>query len=217
MVRWIVTLGGAGAWIAAALLSPSPAGAGPLACSAGSDWNPVEESDVIVAGRISSYELVDPTRTGLYVPVELRMEIERVLKGRIAPGERIVDNTSLWVMTPAETGDGTTRYEWAGAGGACGALDEDPTGWYAVFGLGRVDDGTLRTNRLLTLYLDRRPYDTALIARVRGQIGLPLAGDGTGTRRPSVPWALLYMAVASGAAGSAMAALGYRRRPGPPR
>jgi hypothetical protein len=158
-------------------LAAAPAvSAKPMACSAGGDWNPVTESDVIVGGRITAWErrddLVFP-HPPMFTPVELHMEIADVWKGQVRPGEPIIDAASLLEPSLADA-------QWSGSGGACGALNEDPTGMYAVFGLSRTEQGYLRTNLLTTFWLDDRPYDPAILsASERGFFRLPALGDGS--------------------------------------
>jgi hypothetical protein len=139
---------------------------------------------------------LDPLQTGLYVPVELRFEVDRVLKGAYSREIAIVDATSLHVI-PASP-DGPMRHDWAGGAGACGALDHDPTGWYAVFGLHRTEGRQLRTNRLTTFYLREQRYDDALFEQLRARYGLPLVGVGTSTT-PSMYTVLVIALAALGA------------------
>ena len=161
-----------------ALSVTPPASAAPLHCSAGGDWDPVAESDVIVGGRITSWERRDDVGnvgTSL-AAVELHMDVADVWKGEIRPGEAIIDRASLLDL-PGQVG-----LEWAGSSGACGALDHDPTGMYAVFGLQRTDEGYLRTNRLMTFWLQPEPYDVAaLSAPDRRIFRLPELGAGSAT------------------------------------
>ena len=132
---------------------------------------------MIVGGRITSWERRDDLRfphPPMFTPVELHMEIADVWKGQVRPGESIIDAASL--LEPP-----LTDAQWSGSGGACGALNEDPTGMYVVFGLSRTEQGFLRTNLLTTFWLDERPYDPALLsASERGVFRLPALGDGAG-------------------------------------
>lgn len=183
---------------ALAVAAPNATAAGPAFCSADSSFDPVAASDVIVAGRISSYMVLDPLQTGPYVPVELRIDVERVLKGTYSRETPIIDAASLNVL-PASPGAPMRRI-WAGAAGACGALDDDPTGWYAVLGLQRVDGGALRTNRLTTFYLAPEPYAAAMFDRLQTRYGLPATGTGDGGRDSQ--HVVLLFAAAAAAAGA---------------
>lgn len=147
------------------------------ACSADASFDPVAASDVIVGGYVAGYEPAQgiPPR-GQFIPVRLDMRVHHVWKGTWTAGRRIIDRASL-LQRPSGQG---VRYEWAGASGACGALDHDPTGYYAIFGLTEGttrDDAGLNTNRLLVFYLRRTPYDPAGIERLR-VLGLPALGAG---------------------------------------
>jgi hypothetical protein len=185
--------------IAAALFAgPRTAAAKPSSCSADSTFNAVEASDVIVGGRITGWtrrdDLIERTT---YTPVELHIEVAHAWKGALSPGDVIIDGASLY-QPP-----GQPDVLWAGGGGACGALDHDPTGWYAVFGLRRDESGALRTNRLTTFWLRETPYDLAMFGE-RG-LGLPATGAGSSSR--AFPSAVIMML----AAGVVMIVAGGRR------
>jgi hypothetical protein len=189
-----------------ALAHQLPADAAPRAlvtCSADSTFDAVAASDVIVAGRVVRHEIIDappPERLGSYTPVELHMEVDRVLKGAVAPGERIVDVASLVVS------DDGQLLSWSGGGGACGTLDHEPDGWYAILGLHRAEDGFLRTNRLTTFYLRDEPYTQETFITVHERLGLPASGSGAREPLDVTPGliALAFLgavAVAAGASG----------------
>lgn len=195
-VSIVVALAVLGAWFA----HPHTA----QACSADADWEPVANSDVIVGGFIQSYTpLPDRGRGSMFVPVRLDMRIDHVWKGRIRPGTEIVDRASF-MLQPVFTDNEEIRIVWAGSGGACGALNEDPTGQYAVFGLVAAPDGALQTTGPRTFYLSPRPYDPANIRRLSPRIALPVTGHGA-SERPlgSVGEALLLAGTALFVAGIA--------------
>jgi hypothetical protein len=156
------------------------------ACSAGGDWEPVRESDVIVGGRILGYEpLTAPVATNPMVPIWLRMRIDHVYKGAVRADEIVVDQRSLMLYTDDIAGQVGRTHDWAGASGGCGAIDHEPTGWYAVFGLRRDEQQAwLTTNRLTTFYLDPAPYDVGQLEYLNQRLGLPAAGQParTGSR-----------------------------------
>jgi hypothetical protein len=189
--------------LAALAASAAPADAAPLRCSAGGDWNPVEASDVIVGGRITSWERrADIGDRGAVGAVQLHMEIAHVWKGAVRPGEAIVDPAS-YLLAPGPD-------VWAGASGACGALDHDPTGMYAVFGLTRSQDGYLRTNRLTTFWLQPEPYDPAALSSPERRIfRLPSLGSQAAVGRNPT---LLFCAAAMLLAGCTT--MGIARRIG---
>jgi hypothetical protein len=174
---------------------PRPA----LACSAGPDFDPIAESDAVVGGRIQGYELLpdtaplmpedpktgrpmDPTQDA-YAPVRVDMIVDRVFKGQPAPAIVIVDTRSIMPRHDRQ-GNTTGEFEWAGAGGACGAFDFDPTGLYTIMGLSANPDGTYTPNRLQTFYFGNEPlgpeYERALerMASFPGAASLPALGSG---------------------------------------
>ncbi len=203
--------------LAAAVSTSSPRNA--LACSADPSFDPVAESDVILGGQITAWTpLVPAIDRGMFVPVRLDMRIDHVWKGTLDAAPRVVDETSLTLL-PAIDDNGVVasgyRVIWAGASGACGALDEDPTGAYAVLGLSQQPDGSLRTNRLTTFYLNPAPYDPGTIARLE-VLGLPATGHGPATvasEDPSTREILIALTAAAllSAAGSCAAASLVRR------
>ncbi len=174
------------------------------ACSADEQWDPVETSDVIVGGQIESYTLL-PGTIGPpgFIPIQLKMRIDHVWKGKLAAGVEIVDRASL-VLEPAIAGKQESRIAWHGSSGACGVFNEDPSGLYAVFGLFIAPDGALQTTGPRTFYLSPRPYDPATIARLSQRIALPVTGHGA-SERPlgSVGEALLVAGTTLLAAGVA--------------
>lgn len=157
------------------------------ACSAGPDWNPVEESDLIIAGTIRGWETAPPP-DGLpedfpFETVRLAIDVEDVLKGEAPARIEAIDTASL---------DSATM-TWHGGSGACGALDADPTGQYVFMGLSYDDAGNLRTNRLLVFYIGTRAEfasfradRTAEILTSFGLTRLPSTGNGglVGTSAP---------------------------------
>lgn len=173
VISIVVVLAVAGAWFA----HPHSA----QACSGDADFDPVANSDVIAGGFIQGYTpLTDRGGGTMFVPVRLDMRIDHVWKGNIGPGTEIVDRASF-MLQPVFTNNEEIRIVWAGSGGACGALNEDPSGQYAVFGLLAAPDGTLQTSGPLTFYLSSQPYDPANVRVVSQWIGLPVAGSGAAT------------------------------------
>lgn len=203
--------------IALAALAPLIAVVGALAvntparaCSADEQWDPIENSDVIVGGQIESYTLLPGTIVPPgSIPIQLKMRIDHVWKGKLVAGAEIVDRASL-VLEPAIAGKQESRIAWHGSSGACGVFNEDPSGLYAVFGLFAAPDGSLQTTSLRTFYLSPRPYDPATIARLSQRIALPVTGHGASERPAgSVGEALLLAGTALFVAGIT---LGIRSR-----
>jgi hypothetical protein len=168
------------------------------ACSAGGDFEPVKASDVIVAGQIVGYEpLSAPLETNPMVPIRLRMRIDHVYKGAIAPGEIIVDQRSLMLYTDAIAAQVGRTHDWAGGSGGCGTIDHEPVGWYAVYGLRRGEQpGWLTTNRLAVFYLRPEPYDVSQLDDLNQRLGLPMTGAGSPDRGVSQLRAALLLGLA---------------------
>ena len=150
------------------------------ACSAGPDFNPVTESEVIVAGRLTRWERAEDARINppsfAFAPVRVMMTVDWMLKGSTSPQIAILDHASL--INPDTMA--SREYQWAGAAGACGAFDFDPAGKYAIMGLRQNANGTYQPNRLQTFFIGDSPsgpeYDRALTRLVSlGPIRLPSA------------------------------------------
>jgi hypothetical protein len=152
------------------LFSATPA----YACSAGEDFNPVAESDIIVAGRVVDWQPLQQTTTGDFIPIQVHMNVEQAFKGNVARQIDFEDGASL-IKNPQ--GD----FQWEGASGACGSFDVDPKGVYVIMGLERADDGTYRSNRLLIFFIGSEPksdgYEQALARMAAlGLANLPSTG-----------------------------------------
>jgi hypothetical protein len=205
-----------------------PTGTPPAyACSVGPDYDPIDESDGIVEGRITGWSpienvtrwdpktgpepLNDPNYYGPYDPIRVHMQVERVYKG-VAPRQLdVVDGASLEIY------DHEPRHVWVGASGACGAFDFDPTGVYAVLGLRKDAFGRYRPSLPLVFFIGDDPegehYDRALERLASLAPGtLPSSG---GPPPESSRFAIPLPAVATGlallAAGS-LIALRARRK-----
>lgn len=171
----------------AALIAPPTRPA--FACSAGPDYNPVAESEVIVVGRLTGWREADASASSpdgsLYLSIRVTMAVERALKGSTPPAITIVDRASL-LRIPAQANRPEEMF-WAGSAGACGSFDDDPTGRYAVMRLWREADGTYRPNRIHTFYLGDQPPVVvwpAIVARLTqwGPVSLPLTGAAVRAR-----------------------------------
>lgn len=202
----------------AGLLAPAVRPA--YACSVGPDFDPIAESDVIVAGRIVGWELIEDALTvdlksvdspddvpsdyiGPYDPIRLTMEVGSVYKGSVSTVITLVDGASLFV-DPL-----TGQHRWVGSSGACGAFDRDPTDMFAIFGLCARDDGSYGPSLPLHFFLGDEPhgerYDYAM-SRL-GEL-LPGSLPDTGSSPPGqkagtgFPW--LVVAGVSSMAGAAV-------------
>ena len=120
-----------------------------LACSVGPDFDLVKDSDLIVSGRFTGWELdtesggfaevIDPEQSGgqvvAYGGIRAKMLVDRVFKGTASPEITVTSANTVDVY------DHEPKYVWIGSSGACGAFDSDPTGRYAIMGLWAGDDG----------------------------------------------------------------------------
>jgi hypothetical protein len=163
-----------------------------FACSAGPDFDPLADATLIVAGRISGWEL-EPPEAGM-VAVRVTMTVERTYKGQPTAPLVFLDHGSQFAAEQA-----AVQYPGLSAGiGGCSIFEaDDPTGRYAVLGLMRREDGALVANRLLTFFLGDAPHGPAYdqgIARLAaiGPARLPVtgtggeAGSGTPSTTPSI-------------------------------
>ena len=116
-----------------------------------------------------------------FIPVEVTLRVERFLHGSAPNPLTFVDPRSA-VQRPGGS------IIWAGASGACGILDADPTGQYALIVFGRGRDGELTVHRIAGAAFDRGP-DAPRIERFRQYLTARLlpappnagAGQGAGT------------------------------------
>jgi hypothetical protein len=109
-----------------------------LACS-GPPYD-VNRADVIAEGWIDHVD-ISPEAAGVgpFHAVQLTMRVVRSLKGD-APTPLVFTDSSSYFPDPSGGPNGF----WAGSSGACGVLDDDPTGQYALVVFER-HDGELGT------------------------------------------------------------------------
>lgn len=154
MIRLIVLLAAVPAlW---SLIAPGAPRA--YACSPDPGYDPISDSDVIVAGRFQGWqEANDLAIVGDFTPVRVSMTVDRVFKGDALEGIEIIDTASLI----SYGGEGA----WAGGDDSCGAFDADPTGMYGILGLNKVGDD-YEASILSRLFIGAEPqgqiYDTWL-------------------------------------------------------
>jgi len=142
------------ACFALALLVTHPLPA--AACSAGPDFDPRDHAQLLVLGRARSIELGPPTSFGI-VPATVTLDVVHVFRGATASPLRFVDRGSVFVMRDPFTGKEQTQF--AGGGGACGTIDEDPVGKYVLIALARGEDSWWYANRLFgAIYTDQPEY-----------------------------------------------------------
>lgn len=143
------------------------------ACS-GNPGDLIADSPALIRGRITGWRDIAESTTSVYRPIEVTVAVTSVYKGSPPSTFTFVDEVSYTV-------NGGQAY-WAGAAGACGVFDFDPTGAEIIMPVRRDDAGDIRLNRLEVLYLgppsDRLDQVDALI---RSRLGSPIApAAGTG-------------------------------------
>jgi hypothetical protein len=117
----------------------------------------VNRADVIVEGWVERVEISpEPTGFGSFHPVQVTMRVVRSLKGD-APTPLVFTDTSSYFPDPGGGPDGF----WAGSSGACGILDADPTGQYALIVFKR-HEGELATALFMGAVFRDRPDDPTI-------------------------------------------------------
>ncbi len=104
-----------------------------------------------------------PAGFGSFHPVQVTMRVVRSLKGD-APTPLVFTDSSSYFPDP---GGGPNGF-WAGSSGACGVLDADPTGQYALIVFKR-HEGQLGTALFMGAVIRDQPDDPT-IERFRGYL-----------------------------------------------
>lgn len=124
----------------------------------------VNRADVIAEGWVERVEIgPEPVGFGSFHPVQVTMRVVRSLKGD-APTPLVFTDTSSYFADP---GGGPNGF-WAGSSGACGVLDADPTGQYALIVFKR-HEGELGTALFMGAVFRDQPDDPT-IERFRGYL-----------------------------------------------
>ena len=117
----------------------------------------VNRADVIAEGWVERVEINPaPVGLGTFHPVQVTMRVVRSLKGD-APTPLVFTDNSSYFPDPAGGPNGF----WAGSSGACGVLDADPTGQYALIVFKR-HEGTLGTALFMGAVFRDQPDDPTL-------------------------------------------------------
>jgi hypothetical protein len=178
-----------------------------LACS-GPPYD-VNRADVIAEGWIERAEIGQkPGGTTPFHPVTVTMQVVRSLKGD-APSELVFTDRNSYLPDP----HGGPAGFWAGSSGACGVLDDDPTGQYALIVFERRE-GELVTHLLLGAVFRDSPDDPT-IGKFRQYLqGRLVPGDEPRVVPPGPNWRALLTAtgwpllLAAGVLLSSFTALG---------
>ncbi len=168
--RWV----GVWAALASMLLVAFQSGSA-HACSAGPDFNAVNEADIIVAGRITEWQPLGSGADDTFTPILLNMRVDQALKGSASGQLQFEDRASL-------QGNPATTFQWAGSSGACGAFDSDPAGAYVILGLTQNERGNYQSNRLMVFFIGADPSGAAYNAAVAR-----LTGSSTPAASPATP------------------------------
>lgn len=172
--------------LAPAFVTPRTA----AACSAGPDFNPLRESEVIVLARVVDMRLA-PEHEGFGTPqtvaVWVDLEVEEYLKGGGPDAISALDTSSVTFLDGQDE-DEMAAFQGAlywGSGGACGTLNEDPRGQYWLTGV-NDEDGVYRLNLITSAFgamapgLDDPHLQQRLAAVRAGLADLQIAPAGTG-------------------------------------
>src|SRR5829696_2593354 len=99
-----------------------------FACTPVPSFNPVSDSDVVVAGRVTGWERTGAPPTTIGIPIRIRLAVDEVFRGSAESEIAIFDDS----LRP----DG----RWIGADN-CKPFNSDPTGSYVLMGLTRRPAG----------------------------------------------------------------------------
>jgi hypothetical protein len=131
----------------------------------------VNRADVIAEGWVERVE-ISPNSTGFgsFHPVQVTIRVVRSLKGDAPTPLVFTDNSSYF----PDPGGGPYGF-WAGSSGACGVLDADPTGQYALIVFKR-HEGELGTALFMGAVFRAQPDDPT-IDRFRSYLQSKLVVD----------------------------------------
>ena len=153
------------------------------ACSGG-PFDAIAEGDIAFAGEVVGLRIAEDYWDGVnhFVPVWVDFRVDRYLKG---PGPAIFsgfDPVSVMFsdVEDARAGDFDAA-QFAGAGGACGALFEDPRGQYWVAAANLID-GNYRLSIPSVIAKGTGPDDPALLTALAAA-GVTPAATGYGVAR----------------------------------
>ena len=143
----------------------------------------VNRADVIAEGWVEHVEISpEPVGFGSFHPVQVTLRVVRSLKGD-APTPLVFTDSSSYFPDP---GGGPNGF-WAGSSGACGVLDADPTGQYALI-VFRRHQGELGTALFMGAIFRDQPNDPT-IERFRRHLESKLvAGEPPRVVPARTPW-----------------------------
>ena len=157
------------------------------ACSTSEDFDPVAESDLIIAGRMLGFEIIEKNVVDTepaeqdkgkgnvgsgFSRIQVEMTVETIYKGALeGPTITLTEGRSLVVY------DHEPFHVWAGSSGSCGAFNSDPTGTYAILGLNRGDDGTYSPHLPLGFFMGEGPDDPGYEGALERMASFPAAAS----------------------------------------
>ena len=131
------------------------------ACSAGEDFDPVAQSDVIISGRVVGWQpLVTNPDVNDFIPIQITLDIDRTYKSSMSGQVSVIDVASRQAIS-------STEAIWVGGAGPCGAFSEDPTHSYVILGLTRQRDGAYHSDRPRTFFQGAAPHGDAYQAALQ--------------------------------------------------
>jgi hypothetical protein len=132
--------------VVAAVFGPA---ASPARACSGPPYD-VNRADVIAEGWVEQVTIgPETTGFGSFHPVQVTLRVVRSLKGD-APTPLVFTDSNSYFPDPSGGPNGF----WAGSSGACGTLDADPTGQYALIVFERRDDKLLTTPIMGAVFRD---------------------------------------------------------------
>jgi hypothetical protein len=143
----------------------------------------VNRADVIAEGWVEHVQIgAETAGFGSFHPVQVTLRVVRSLKGD-APTPLVFTDSSSYFPDPGGGPDGF----WAGSSGACGILDADPTGQYALIVFERRDGKLLTTPFMGAVFRDAP--DDPTVDRFRSYLEGRLApGDSPRIVPVEVSW-----------------------------
>ena len=167
------------------------------ACSC-PDCDSVRDSDVIIAGKVTSWSPRAPANQRPHVvPIELRVSVDQVYKGAAPPSLALLDSGSLNNLKNPSAIDVPDRFVWMGGAGGCQAFAVDPLGKYVVLGYTEGDElaRTVWGPKVFFVgeeseWQESPDRATRLVSRL-GEPRPPSVGDSPPTAETSDDWMFL--------------------------
>ncbi|MCB9491049.1 MAG: hypothetical protein H6674_03165 [Dehalococcoidia bacterium] len=177
------------------------------ACSGG-PFDAIAEGDIAFAGEVVGLRVAEDYWDGVnhFVPVWVDFRVDRYLKGSGPAVFSGFDPVSVIFSDIEDTRAGDfDRAQFAGAGGACGALFEDPRGQYWVAAANLID-GNYRLSIPSVIAKGTGPSDPAILeALATAGVAPAAAGQGVPSTADRSTAPIVLSALALMLVGSARA------------